>query len=96
MRQKDAPRDAPQGEGQGARRQGPAGPAHPVGGGCGHPQHHPLPTPDPHGHFFGKLRYGADQYDVYGRLIEKMAGRKGKLKFGGDAAPKPTTSLPKR
>ena len=53
-------------------------------------------TPDPHGHFFGKLRYGADQYDVYGRLIEKMAGRKGKLKFGGDAAPKPTTSLPKK
>ncbi len=55
-----------------------------------------FPTPDPHGHFFGKLRYGADQYDVYGRLIEKMAGRKGKLKFGGDAAPKPTTSLPKK
>lgn len=53
-------------------------------------------TPDPHGHFFGKQRYGADQYDVYGRLIEKMAGRKGKLKFGGDAAPKPTTSLPKK
>ena len=55
-----------------------------------------FPTPDPHGHFFGKQRYGADQYDVYGRLIEKMAGRKGKLKFGGDAAPKPTTSLPKK
>jgi uncharacterized protein YfaS (alpha-2-macroglobulin family) len=44
-------------------------------------------TPDPFKHFFGKLRYGADQYDVYGRLIEKMAGQKGKLKFGGDAAP---------
>lgn len=55
-----------------------------------------FPTPDPHGHFFGKLRYGADQYDVYGRLIEKMAGQKGKLKFGGDAAPKPTKSLPKK
>jgi alpha-2-macroglobulin len=53
-------------------------------------------SPDPHGHFFGKLRYGADQYDVYGRLIEKMAGRKGKLKYGGDAAPKPTNSLPKK
>jgi len=55
-----------------------------------------FPTPDPHGHFFGKLRYGADQYDVYGRLIEKMAGRKGKLKFGGDAAPKPSKNLPKK
>lgn len=53
-------------------------------------------TPDPHGHFFGKLRYGADQYDVYGRLIEKMGGQKGKLKFGGDAAPKATKSLPKK
>jgi uncharacterized protein YfaS (alpha-2-macroglobulin family) len=21
-------------------------------------------TPDPHAHFFGKQRYGADQYDV--------------------------------
>lgn len=53
-------------------------------------------SPDPHAHFFGKLRYGADLYDVYGRLIEKMAGRKGKLKWGGDAAPKPTQSLPKK
>ncbi|HRE16557.1 MAG TPA: alpha-2-macroglobulin [Rhodocyclaceae bacterium] len=53
-------------------------------------------SPDPHGHFFGKLRYGADQYDVYGRLIEKMGGQKGKLKFGGDAAPKASKSLPKK
>ena len=53
-------------------------------------------TPDPFGFFFAKLRYGADAYDIYGRLIEKMAGRKGKLKFGGDAAPKPTRSLPKK
>lgn len=53
-------------------------------------------TPDPFGHFFGKLRYGADQYDVYGRLIEKMAGQKGKLKFGGDAAPQATQSMPKK
>ncbi|MDR2364974.1 MAG: alpha-2-macroglobulin family protein [Zoogloeaceae bacterium] len=42
-------------------------------------------TPDPFEHFFGRLRYGADLHDVYGRLIEKMAGQKGKLKFGGDA-----------
>ncbi|HNE39520.1 alpha-2-macroglobulin [Accumulibacter sp.] len=53
-------------------------------------------SPDPFGFFFAKLRYGADAYDIYGRLIEKMAGQKGKLKFGGDAAPKPTRSLPKK
>ena len=53
-------------------------------------------SPDPHGFYFGKLRYGHDLYDVYGRLIEKMAGQKGKLKWGGDAAPKPTKSMPKK
>jgi hypothetical protein len=53
-------------------------------------------SPDPHGYFFGKLRYGADQHDIYGRLIEKMQGQKGKLKFGGDNTPKPTRSLPKK
>ncbi|MDR1890391.1 MAG: alpha-2-macroglobulin family protein [Zoogloeaceae bacterium] len=54
-------------------------------------------SPDPFNHFFGKLRYGADQHDVYGRLIEKMAGQKGKLKFGGDSAtPEATKNLPKK
>lgn len=53
-------------------------------------------SPDPFAFFFAKLRYGPDAYDVYGRLIEKMDGQKGKLKFGGDAAPKPTRSLPKK
>lgn len=53
-------------------------------------------TPDPHGFYFGRLRYGADQHDIYGRLIEKLAGQKGKLKFGGDNTPKPTRSLPKK
>lgn len=53
-------------------------------------------SPDPHGFFFGKLRYGADQHDIYGRLIEKMQGQKGKLKFGGDNTPKPSRSLPKK
>lgn len=53
-------------------------------------------SPDPFGFFFAKLRYGQDLYDVYGRLIESMAGAKGKLKWGGDAAPKPTKSLPKK
>lgn len=53
-------------------------------------------SPDPFGFFFGKLRYDVDAYDIYGRLIEKMDGQKGKLKWGGDAAPKPTRSLPKK
>ncbi|SBT06060.1 Alpha-2-macroglobulin, N-terminal:Alpha-2-macroglobulin, N-terminal 2 [Candidatus Accumulibacter aalborgensis] len=53
-------------------------------------------SPDPFAFFFAKLRYGADAYDIYGRLIEKMDGQKGKLKFGGDAAPKPTRSVPKK
>jgi uncharacterized protein YfaS (alpha-2-macroglobulin family) len=53
-------------------------------------------TPDPHAFFFAKLRYGADQFDVYGRIIEKMSGQRGRLKFGGDDTPKPTRSLPKR
>jgi uncharacterized protein YfaS (alpha-2-macroglobulin family) len=53
-------------------------------------------SPDPHGFFFAKLRYGHDLYDVYGRVIESMAGQRGKLKWGGDAAPKPTKSVPKK
>ena len=53
-------------------------------------------TPDPHAFFFAKLRYGADQHDVYGRLIEKMPGSRARLKFGGDTTPKPTRSLPKK
>ncbi|MCM8596354.1 MG2 domain-containing protein [Accumulibacter sp.] len=53
-------------------------------------------SPDPFGFFYAKLRYGIDAYDVYGRLIEKMDGQKGRLKFGGDAAPKPTRSLPRK
>jgi uncharacterized protein YfaS (alpha-2-macroglobulin family) len=55
-----------------------------------------FPSPDPHGFFFAKLRYGADQHDVYGRVIEKMPGARGRLKFGGDNTPKPTRSLPKK
>ncbi|CAM2152049.1 alpha-2-macroglobulin [Pararobbsia alpina] len=55
-----------------------------------------FPTPDPFGFFFGKLRYGADLHDIYGNLIEKMAGKKGKLKWGGDTTPKPTSEMPKK
>lgn len=53
-------------------------------------------TPDPHAFYFAKLRYGADLHDVYGRVIEKMPGARGRLKFGGDNTPKPTRSLPKK
>src|SRR5262249_15733809 len=52
-------------------------------------------SPDPYAFFFGKLRYGADQHDVYGRLIEKMQGRKAQLRFGGDNTPYTTKGLPK-
>ncbi len=53
-------------------------------------------SPDPFGFFFGKLRYAHDLYDVYGRLIEKLAGQRGQLKWGGDGAPKPSKDLPKK
>ena len=53
-------------------------------------------TPDPIAYFFGKLRYGADLHDIYGRIIEQMAGQKGKLRFGGDSAQKNSRSLPKK
>jgi uncharacterized protein YfaS (alpha-2-macroglobulin family) len=53
-------------------------------------------TPDPFASFFGNLRYGAELRDVYGRLIERFAGQKGKLRFGGDAAGKRIHDLPKK
>ncbi|KAA8995725.1 alpha-2-macroglobulin family protein [Affinibrenneria salicis] len=40
-------------------------------------------TPDPYEAFFGRKRYGADMYDVYGQLIEGD-GRQATLRFGGD------------
>lgn len=40
-------------------------------------------TPDPWEAFFGRKRYNADQYDVYGQLIEGE-GRLARLRFGGD------------
>ncbi|MDC9582324.1 alpha-2-macroglobulin [Xenorhabdus sp. PR6a] len=40
-------------------------------------------TPDPYEAFFGRKRYGVDQYDVYGHLIE-AEGRQANLRFGGD------------
>lgn len=40
-------------------------------------------TPDPWDGFFGRKRYNADQYDVFGQLIEG-GGRLAALRFGGD------------
>ncbi|WAT06326.1 alpha-2-macroglobulin [Rouxiella badensis] len=40
-------------------------------------------TPDPYDAFLGRKRYGVDQYDVYGHLIEGK-GRMASLSFGGD------------
>lgn len=53
-------------------------------------------TPDPHGYFFGKQRYAPDLLDIYGRLIEKMDGTRGKLKWGGDAGMRDSQSMPKK
>ncbi|MDR1164236.1 MAG: alpha-2-macroglobulin family protein, partial [Candidatus Accumulibacter sp.] len=54
-------------------------------------------SPDPFGFYFGKLRYADDLYDIYGRLIEKTAGLRGKLKWGGDAATlKSSKDMPKK
>lgn len=40
-------------------------------------------TPDPWEAFFGRKRYSADLYDVYGQLIEG-SGRLAALRYGGD------------
>ncbi len=41
-------------------------------------------TPDPFKYFFAKRRYGVQQYDLYGKVIENLKGVEGKLRFGGD------------
>nr|WP_183166124.1 alpha-2-macroglobulin [Azomonas macrocytogenes] len=43
-------------------------------------------TPDPFQGFFGRKAYAADQFDVYGQLIEAGQGRLASLTFGGDDA----------
>jgi uncharacterized protein YfaS (alpha-2-macroglobulin family) len=54
-------------------------------------------TPDPYAFFFGKHRYAPDLLDMYGKLIEKMEGTPGRLKWGGDAAMRgDTRPLPKK
>jgi alpha-2-macroglobulin len=53
-------------------------------------------TPDPFDFFFGKHRFGAELSDIYGKLIERMDGTPGKLKWGGDAGMRDTRSMPKK
>ncbi|MDB5813680.1 MAG: alpha-2-macroglobulin [Rhodocyclales bacterium] len=53
-------------------------------------------TPDPFDFFFGKHRFGAELTDIYGKLIERMDGTPGKLKWGGDAGMRDTRSMPKK
>ncbi|MEC5396511.1 alpha-2-macroglobulin family protein [Uliginosibacterium sp. H1] len=53
-------------------------------------------TPDPFDFFFGKHRFGIELTDIYGKLIEKMDGLRGKLKWGGDAGMRDTRSMPSK
>ncbi len=48
-----------------------------------------FPVPDANKHFFAQRRLGVDAYDVYGRIIESLAGEIGKIRFGGDMALQP-------
>ncbi|PVB60191.1 alpha-2-macroglobulin family protein [Labrenzia sp. 011] len=42
-------------------------------------------TPDPEGWYFGQRRLGTDVRDLYGQLIDRMAGTLGRVRSGGDA-----------
>lgn len=53
-------------------------------------------TPDPFDFFFGKHRFGPELTDIYGKLIERMDGTPGTLKWGGDAGKRDTKSMPKK
>jgi len=53
-------------------------------------------TPDPFDFFFGKHRFGPELSDIYGKLIERMDGTPGKIKWGGDAGKRDTRSMPKK
>ncbi|MES2322639.1 MAG: alpha-2-macroglobulin [Pseudomonadota bacterium] len=55
-----------------------------------------FPTPDPFDFFFGKHRFGPELSDIYGKLIERMDGAPGTLKWGGDAGKRDTKSMPKK
>lgn len=51
-----------------------------------------FPVPDPFLSFFAKRAYAVDARDIYGRIIEALAGDRAKLRFGGDAALKALAS----
>jgi alpha-2-macroglobulin len=53
-------------------------------------------SPDPFDFFFGKHRFGPELTDIYGKLIERMDGTPGKIKWGGDAGKRDTRSMPKK
>ena len=53
-------------------------------------------TPDPFDFFFGKHRFGAELADMYGKIIERLDGTPGKIKWGGDANNRDTKSMPKK
>lgn len=57
-------------------------------------------SPDPSEHYFGQRRLGMEMRDIYGRLINGLAGEMGALRSGGDAnagtsfdSPPPTEEL---
>ena len=57
-------------------------------------------SPDPKGHYFGQRKLGVGIRDVYGRLIDAMAGVPGQVRSGGDGgaqarlqSPPPTEEL---
>jgi uncharacterized protein YfaS (alpha-2-macroglobulin family) len=41
-------------------------------------------TPNPFKFFFQQRRFGVDLYDLYGRVIETLDGKRAGLRFGGD------------
>ena len=53
-------------------------------------------SPDPYDFFFGKHRFGPELSDIYGKMIERMDGTVGKIKWGGDAGKRDTKSMPKK
>ncbi|MBL4915731.1 alpha-2-macroglobulin family protein [Szabonella alba] len=57
-------------------------------------------APDPKGHYFGQRKLGVGIRDLYGRLIDAMAGMPGQVRSGGDGgaqarlqSPPPTEEL---
>ncbi|HRQ63342.1 MAG TPA: alpha-2-macroglobulin, partial [Xanthomonadaceae bacterium] len=44
------------------------------------------PLPDAAAHFFARRGLGIEARDLYGRIIEDLAGRRARLRYGGDAA----------